>query len=340
MANIISDKYGVYSYIGVSDELYQHNSLILDSNVAISLEKFFYSPIKLNRKLEATRDLLLDNMEIDIITGAAIQESCWDPMISNINNGQLSKLEIAMNGVLNWGEKEIIKHSHSNGIEFKGKAYREKPKNILTLVPQIKKWNPLMLGSYACVLKIMTIQKQKLSRVESVKLFVEFLIYELKAIHALEMELAVNYFLGNDDLYTIGNGIFKFDKQNEEVLLKAWNAAWDLFFLRLLQRAYSDYSFLNIIKPKLVTEDKNLIGMAKLCSLESSIIKNNHFIPILLFDETLIKKDFRDVVENINLKIKNSFLERSNARKNIKDKDSYLIEKVKFLEAELLNYCI
>lgn len=133
-------------------------------------------------------------------------------------------------------------------------------------------------------------QKQKLSRVESVKLFVEFLIYELKAIHALEMVVAVNYFLGNDDLYTIGNGIFKFDKQNEEVLLKAWNEAWDLFFLRLLQRAYSDYSFLNIIKPKLVTEDKNLIGMAKLCSLESSVIKNNHFIPIYHLMKHLLKK--------------------------------------------------
>ncbi|MFJ8090717.1 hypothetical protein ACIQ7N_21295 [Lysinibacillus sp. NPDC095746] len=88
--------------------------------------------------------------------------------------------------------------------------------------------------------------------------------------------------------------------------------------MRLLQRTYSDYSFLNIIKPKLVTEDKNLIGMAKLISLESSIIENNRFIPILSFDETLIKKDFRDVVEKINLKIKNSFLERNMLEKILK----------------------
>lgn len=337
MANITKDKYGIYHYIGVTDAQYQHNSLILDSNVAINTEKFFYNPNKLNHKLNATRDFLIENIDSDLLSGFAIQESCWDYMLEGINKGQFDKLECALNNVFNWDEKQIIKHTSSIGSIYEGKVSREKVSNILSLVPQIKECNPLMLGSYACILKIMIIQKEKTSKIESVKAFIDFLTHELNTLHALEMQLAINYFLGKDELYAISNGIFKFDKQNGEILLKAWNATWDIFFLRILQRAYSDYNFLKLENPRLVTADKSLIGIAELCSLEGSISNEDHFVPIISFDESLIKEEFKGIVEKINNDIKDSYLKRYNARESIEDKEEFLIEKIKTLETELLK---
>ncbi|ADY19677.1 hypothetical protein P4U05_11190 [Bacillus paranthracis] len=337
MASIHTDKYNVYSYIGVSDAEYQHNSLILDSNVVINLEKLFYKPNKLHNKLEATRDLLLENTEKNLFYGFGRQESCWDYMLEGINEGQIDKLDGALEQIFNWDKEQILSHSVSTGINYEGQVSREKANNISTLVPQIKECNPLILGSYACVLKIMSIQKEELSRVESARKFVDFSIEELKTIHAFETQLTLNYFLGNDELYAIGNGIFKFDRQKEEILLKAWNATWDIFFLRTLQRAYIDYSFLKIDKPKLVTADQSLVRLARLCSLEGAIQNNNNFVSILSFDGSLIKKEFEEIVEGIDITIQESASERTNAREKIEDKESFLIEQIKRLEIELLN---
>ncbi len=72
---------------------------------------------------------------------------------------------------------------------------------------------------------------------------------DIKLLHVIEMNLAYNYFLGSSTESEYVQKIMKFSSNNE--LLSAWNASWDIHFLRMLHQSYSSGWF-NIIEPKLV----------------------------------------------------------------------------------------
>jgi hypothetical protein len=337
--SIYMDRYNYYAYIGVfNDKDYKHFSLILDTNTAINLEKYYYKPKSLNGViLEATRDFLLNNSASDTIFGFALQESCWDFHLAGINNIQYQKMTKALEDQYTWSKEKIIGHAYSNGIEFDGSPRREKVTYVSTILNQLIS-NPLLAGSYASVLKIMLLQKRaKSNKLNLVEEYVHFINFELFADMALETQVAFYYLIGSPSMQEIGDKIFKFDLKKTPILLNAWNTAWDFFYLRLLQRSYFDNSFLNTISPKLVTADKGIINLASLCSLEGVISTKDAPLPLISFNYENIRPEYYVEAERINKELYFGSLQRDIKRKAIPDIDQHLRTLITKLEQELLS---
>ncbi|MEK8130886.1 hypothetical protein WMW72_23550 [Paenibacillus filicis] len=339
MTSIIMDKYNYYAYIGVFDKKdYEHLSLIMDTNTAINLEKYYYKPKSLNNNsLEATRDFLLTNFTSDTIFGFALQEACWDYNLASINDVQFQKMSLALENQYSWNKEKIISHAQSPGIAFNGSPYREKVTTFTSILDHLHS-NPLLAGSYASVLKIMLLQKRaKSNKLKLIDEYVHFVNYELMADLALETQVAFYYLLGNPNMQEIGDRIFKFDSKKVPVLLNAWNTAWDFFYLRLLQRSFFENSFLNSISPKLVTADKGIIGLASLCSLEGVISTIDAPLPLISFNYENIRPEYMTEAERINKDLYFGSIQRELRRREIPNLDLHVKTLIHKLEQELLS---
>jgi hypothetical protein len=284
----------------------------------------------------ATREFLINNINKDTIYGVALQESCWDYELKCLNEKQYKKMEIALQSQCNWLFNDILIQSYSKGNEDNFGAVRNKLNRISTLVDQIEECNPLMLSSYACVLKIMILQHtmKYRTRVKNYINLMEFMSKDLIGFHAIEANIATNYFLGVSKMQEIGDKIFKFGKRTP-VLLNAWNTCWDIFYLRFLQMAYFDDN-IDINKPKLVTSDKGIINLARMTSLEAVINDDKGVIPILSFHDSDIKEEFIDIVKHFEKKMYFDTIERKKRREKIEDIVKYAKDIVISLEEELL----
>lgn len=347
-SNIKFDSENYYAYIGIfKDKDYKAQTLLLDANTAINLEKFYFNPSKLilkdknygdkdrNKKWKSTAEFLIDNIDKDIIYGLALQESCWDYNLKCLNKNQYKKMETAIEAQYDWNYSYILKHSYSIGNKDNFKVVRKKPNRISTLTDQLE-CNPEILSSYACVLKIMILQRtmQERSRIKNYISFIDFMNEELIGIHAIEANIATNYFLGNPEMQEIGDKIFKFGKQTS-VLLNAWNTCWDIFYLRFLQRLYFDEK-LQAYNPKLVTADIGIINLARMTSLEAVVDDKEGYMTVLSFYDSDIKEEFIQVAKDLEEQLYFSAMKRKEKRAKIKNRMKHVIDIVINLEEELL----
>lgn len=348
--NIKFDSQGYCAYIGVFDDKdYEEFSLIVDTNIAINLEKFYYKPSSLiqngnnisnekkTKKWLATIEFLIRNLDKDTIFGFALQESCWDYETRCINDNQYKKMEYALEAENNWTITDILQRAYSNGEISNIHIQRNKVNNISTLIDQ-KESNPLMLGSYACVLKIMILQcsiKNK-GRESCYTEFIQFMTKELSAIHAIEANIATNYFLGEPEMQELGDKIFKFGSKKIPVLLNAWNTCWDIFYLRAFQLAYFGNE-IDAYRPKLVTADKGIINIASMISLECVINDKQGYLPLLSFYNENIQEQYKELLTNLEKEIYFSTIDRMDGRCNLDDKVTYLKNIIVKLEIELLE---
>ena len=334
------DKYDYYAYIGVHDNKdYDYFTLLVDTNVAINLERFYYTPRKLHvNKLSATIDFLLDNIDKDTVFGFALQEACWDYSLKSLNEGQYDKMQTALTTQYDWDIKFIKSHSSTNGISSDKEVVRTPSPDINSLIDQFSS-NPTMIISYACVLKIMILEKKYPRKSKkAIEDFIDFIDNILYYNPALEVQVAIYYFLGKDDSYTLGNALFKFDKRKSNVLLKAWNTCWDLFYLRLLQRSYYLPEESNSFSPKLVTSDYGLITLASLCSLEATInIGNNEILPIISFKTSDILPEFSTYVDEVQERLYFGCLDRDSKRNKTILRTEYLLNLISELEKEIIT---
>ncbi|MFU1796764.1 hypothetical protein ACM1RC_23080 [Paenibacillus azoreducens] len=283
--NIQTDEHSIFTFIGVSTERdYDAFSLILDSNVVILMEKFFYEPQKMKPEYrEAVVDFLINTIDKDKVPGFAIQESCWDRNLISLNMPQLKKLEQALNMINSWEKDDILKHKNSSGFEYKGIVIRNKPSLTESLIPHFEA-NPMIMGSYAMLLKIHILNRRK-SKANKFKLFREFfdfMNYEVKAVHAIEHSLAIDYFLRSSTKGEYVQKLLKFGAKDP--LSAILTSCWDIFFLRFLQLSYMK-NIEGIIMPKLVTRDDALIELARYSSIQGLIDLNDTPLPIVSFDD-------------------------------------------------------
>ncbi|HDK7176503.1 TPA: hypothetical protein PTV31_003117 [Clostridium botulinum] len=346
--NIRFDSQGYYSYIGVfKDKDYEPFSLIVDSNIAINLEKFYYNPSSLIlknkcygdkeriKKWLATMEFLIESINKDTFYGCALQECCWDYELKCLNKNQYEKMENALESQYNWTINDILQHAYSVGVKHEFNVVRNKVKRISTLLDQTD-CNPEILSSYACVLKIMILQCsiKKRGRVKSYINFMEFMTKELLGVHAIEANIATNYFLGEYKMQEIGDKIFKFGKKTP-VLLNAWNTCWDIFYLRLLQLAHFDGKF-KVYNPKLVTGDIGIINLARMTSLEFAISNDEGYLPIVSFYNSDIKPEYIDIMKKLEKEMYFDTVNRKCMRDKIKNKEKHVKDIIINLEEELL----
>lgn len=334
--NIIFDEHDYYAYIGVFKERdYKCSSLILDSNTAINIEKFYYKPHKMDeKKRKATLEFLIDNISIEFVPGLAMQEACWDMSLSGINKDQFSKMENAFNNIYKMDKESLKLHSSGQGIEFHQTVGRNSSPNLNSLLTQLK-CNPVLVGTYATVLKIMILQIKEKDKLKAINEYVKFVNDNLYANLAIETNIAINYFLGTSKMQEVGDKIFKFGKKNS--LLNAWNTSWDIFFLRFLQKMYYEGADMEIVHPKLVTADQGLIRLANMASLEVVLVDQNESIPIISFYDNDIRPEFIEEANKIERHLYNTFFERSEGRTKIRKSTEYIDSLILQLEQELMG---
>lgn len=337
--SITMDKYNHYAYIGVfKDKDYKHFSLIMDTNTAINLEKYYYKPNSMDeRVLKSTRDFLIENIKLDPVYGFALQESCWDLSLKGINTLQYQKMSEALENQYTWSKERIILHSSTKGIKSKIEPHREKIIFIKTLTDNFDA-NPYLPGSYACVLKIIILLKKYMkNKIKLVEEYIHFINNELLGDCSLETQVLIYYLFGEPKLQEIGDKIFKLNKKKVPILLNSWNITWDFFFLRLLQLSYFDNDSTGVLSPKLVTADKGIINLANLCSLEGVISSSDGPMPIISFDMSNIRKEHVEFVEKINKELFFGAVERDIKRSKVQNMNQRLEMLIKNLETELLD---
>lgn len=339
MNNIIRyDKYNYFCYIGVfQNKDYEAGSLFLDTQTAIMLEKFYYNPHRLKSEVNAAvTDFLLETINKDRIPGFAMQEACWDRALCEINTPQLKRMELAINNIYTWDREKIINHSKSNGIPFTDFVFREKVSFTETIIPHLKS-NPMLIGSYALILKIHLMNYKK-SRTDKFKLFnefVDFVNYKIGIFHAVEFSLAVHYFLGDSTQHDNVQKLLKFGSRDP--LGAILTSCWDLFFLRLLQLQYMKND-LGIIRPKLVTRDDALIKLAQYSSIHGLIELNKTPMPIVSFDYEGLDVVTTDFLEEVHNEVRRAATIRNvTDSNNIERKVDQITEVARELEEELIG---
>lgn len=326
-----------FSLIGYSSNVnYNHKTIVLDSNIVILLEKFFFTPNRMkNNEKELITKFLLNSLFKDKIPGFGIQEACSDRNTNTIDNEAKEKMLYAIETINLWGPDQIINHSlRSGGFEYK-RTKREKPIMKLSLIDTIEELNPFLLPIYAAVLKIHLLNRKK-SKIQNklalLEEYVDFMNNEIKAILPIELHLAFDYFLGDSNKSNYVQNLLKFNpKKGSTVLDSVWNASWDIFFLRLLH-----WGSLNGLKgivnppmenPKLVTNDNDLIALAGYIEMTGGISRDGEAPNMTLIQmnlENLEKTVEYDRLDAIHEKILISQKIRIitsdyNSRKELKD---------------------
>jgi hypothetical protein len=335
--NIQYDKFDYFCYIGaIPDKDYEPVSLILDTQVVIMLEKFYYNPHKLQSEVKAAvTEFLLLNIHKDRIPGFAMQEACWDRSLGSINAPQFARLQLAIDSIDTWDKERIIKHSQSNGLPYKDYVMREKVLFTKTMIPHLES-NPLLLGSYATILKIhlMHYRKSKADKFKLIREFVDFMNEKVGIFHAVEFSLTIDYFLGNSPQSDNVQKLLKFG--SKDPLGAIITSCWDLFFLRFLQLSFMEKTE-GIIMPKLVSRDDALINIAKYASIHGLIEMNETPMPIVSFDHNDLDAYTVEFIEEVNRKIKNTAHIRSMSYLgDINKVVSKITETAKELEEELI----
>jgi len=334
MTNVIQDSQGYYHYIGISKKInYTHKSLILDSNVAINIEKFCFAPNKMKViHRNATLEFLNNNYEVDFVPGLGVSEACWDINLMAENPNKAAKMELAFESIYKIEKSQLKEHSNGSGIDYNKSFKIDKVPISNTLVNQLQNHpNPLLSGTYATVLKIMILQIKEKNKKKAVVEYLRFINDDLKANLAIETNIAINYFLGTSDMQVPADKIFKFGKLNP--LVNAWNTTWDLNYLRFFQKMYYESEQHQLRDLKLVTADAGLVILANMTSLEATI-NGDDFIPILCFYDNDIRDEYIDFVDEIEKSLFNTVNQRSIKRNK---EESNIIELISELERELLK---
>lgn len=323
--NVFYDNLNYYAYIGIDENEQQYYTIIIDTNVAIDLERFFYYPHKIDSILKASIvELLINSINVNIVPGLAEHEACCDIKNLSVNKERFFRMDYALNTLFSWNATQISQH-----------AKLDSPINVnyISNGPIITgESNVLIYSTYAAVLKLHLLhQKRKKQKGNELALFNEFYNFlntEIRMITGLELNLAHDYFFGNSEQSKYVFKLVKFD--SNDILSVAWNASWDISFLRQLQYSHFHGTNLGVIKPRLVTRDNALITLSKDCYIVG-FDKNG--IPILSFiKDPALMKHFYDSIEFFH-KQKKSVANRESL--NFEEHIELLKVIIKKLETEL-----
>lgn len=177
-------------------------------------------------------------------------------------------------------------------------------------------------------------KKKKGNEIDLCNEYIEFVVNELQAVQAIEFNIALDLFLGEDEASRKVEKILKYKKSN--ILHSIWNAAWDILFLRNLQMEYVNNNY-KTQSPKLLTADKGIIDLSKYCNLRIGIKDNELGKSILEFSNEGIKPKFSDYAEKIEKEIFFSSASRMETFKSHENNYERIMGILKRLEQIVLN---
>lgn len=242
-----------YKYVTAkanSEEVLQ--TAIVDSNVLIQGAQFYFQNRDASRR-EKLKNLLSDfpysgdssllgrSKAKHLIYGFALQETCMK-RDGKVDHESGRKLLHAWKTMCQWDVEKIRKEFSRDRapVERDKDWYRKTPIDALgnELSDALPADNGSLILSYASLLQITKLEVSRGSGAKSrINAFEKFLDWtDAHGRGAYEINLATHFFLGENQKMGEMKKIMKFDPAagNLKRVQNCWNAAWDIWFVRLL----------------------------------------------------------------------------------------------------------
>jgi hypothetical protein len=242
------------------------NSVMLDTNVLIDMERFFYSSIP----AESRRDLhmlLLALLEKDVLPGLALAESCRTRLMGPLDYAKAARSQHAFRIMSRWSAEELVRMFERNRPP--AELYPSPP----PLDPNEFTSNGGMIldlfqiGGLTALLKIQTLTPSGRGfagpdeRLAALRKFARWVIDSLEFVMPHEFQLAHDWFVGPPNRRTYVQRLLRFGRK--DAINATWAAVWDLTFLKFVDSVpLMDPSFGNQI---VVTKDLGLSELRRYC---------------------------------------------------------------------------
>jgi|GEM_PF-2898982 len=239
---------GPYKLIGVNSEADSiPRSIILDTNVAIDIEKFYFGTGRVDR--EALHQLLttfpnsnVGRQTVDINYGWAMCEASWT-RDGTFKAASMRSLRHSVSQVVNWHLPQI----DSAFANRHPPANRDRDwRRGIPLPEREELGHPLsvLLASYASLLYLRKLDSTRSSwrgrgPKWAVRDYIEWMTNIFGTRNAYEVAAGIDLFCGDDARRNSVRNLLKIGGREEPDQLadRTWNAAWDLWFVHLTDGA-------------------------------------------------------------------------------------------------------
>jgi hypothetical protein len=215
--------------------------LILDTNVAIDIERFYFGTLRSASARADLERLLKDyavehlRPSVDINYGFACLEASWTRG-TGVDAIKKRTLLHSVGRVLSWDSEHIERAFHMRRAPVD--RDKEWPRKVpLPAVSEDDHPAHLLVGSYGSLLYMNLAARESGRTVKALRAYLEWLRDSLGVRGAYEVQLGLDFFLGDSarrsgvqHLLRIGGS-----ESSDTLADRCWNAAWDLLFLRLTE---------------------------------------------------------------------------------------------------------
>lgn len=218
-------------------------TLILDTNVAIDIERFYYGDASPSADLES---LLLAfprrggfERSVDINYGWAVAEATWDPVNERANLVRYRRMTHALSTVVNWSAEEIERAFAARTPPVN--RDRTWPRKVAMPRPEdVPAPTPMVAVNYSVLLKTLHIASSRkgLRGKSAERAFAEVVDWARDTLGIFDtygIQVAMDLLCGDAERKGAAQRLLKYSGPAEAQLLRqqAWNSAWDLLFTRL-----------------------------------------------------------------------------------------------------------
>jgi hypothetical protein len=209
-------------------------SVLLDTNVLIDMERFFYSsiPTDLRRDLHM---LLLALSDKEVLPGLALQESSRSRLTASVDYTKVARSQYAFRIMSRWSPEELVRMF----------ARDRPPAELYPSPPALKPsefhteggllFDLMQIGGLVALLKVQTLTPHSRSfagpdeRIAALRKFANWTTDFLKFVMPHEFQIAHDWFVGPPDRRAYVQRLLRFGRK--DAIKATWTAVWDLLFL-------------------------------------------------------------------------------------------------------------
>lgn len=258
-------------------------SVLLDTNVLVDIERFFYSgiPADLRRDLHNLLLALSASNKL-LMPGPALYESYRGRLSGPVDQTKLARSQYALHIVTNWNYEEFVTMFSRVGppAELYPPAPSGPPAEWASEWSEFEGegvlFDLMQIGGLAALLKVQTLTPfgrgfaGPEERLAAFRSFVEWATSSLQFMPPHEFQIAHDWFVGLPSRRTYVQRLLKFG--HKDALRATWGAVWDLFLLKLIDSVSPmDSAFEGAV---VVTRDRGLRALRQYCFPTSMEVVN------------------------------------------------------------------
>ena len=225
--------------------------LLLDTNVVIDLEHFYFAPERDRAVADDVAALLLEYQRlarrrphgVETLYGFAAAESAWKRG-QGIDRVLFRRMKHAADTAFGWSPNEIRAHlANPRPPVARDKAWRSSTVP-LPAMPDTEGPVTILMPTYAALLQLRWLDSRRASWKQkgglyALDLYADWICNTLGVLGAYEVQLAIDLLLGRDRRRNSARAFLKIGggEPADTIADRCWNAAWDVWFLRSTEAA-------------------------------------------------------------------------------------------------------